>query len=143
MLNSIEEKCKGKNISTILKYIKNKTIDLNNDNIKYLLHYSISSKENQKSIEELIKYLITKKTLLNSIEFYDFLFTLCEQGKINLIKILLDNDIMINSQNEEGKTPMHIAVEKNNYPLVKLLMSYSPDLTLYTYNDFLTVYNYA
>ena len=50
---------------------------------------------------------------------------------------------MINSQNEEGKTPMHIAVEKNNYPLVKLLMSYSPDLTLYTYNDFLTVYNYA
>ena len=143
MLNSIEEKCKGKNISTILKYIKNKTIDLNNDNIKYLLHYSISSKENQKSIEELIKYLITKKTLLNSIVFYDFLFTLCEQGKINLIKILLDNDIMINSQNEEGKTPMHIAVEKNNYPLVKLLMSYSPDLTLYTYNDFLTVYNYA
>ena len=143
MLNSIEEKCKGKNISTIMKYIKNKTIDLNNDNIKYLLHYSISSKENQKSIEELIKYLITKKTLLNSIVFYDFLFTLCEQGKINLIKILLDNDIMINSQNEEGKTPMHIAVEKNNYPLVKLLMSYSPDLTLYTYNDFLTVYNYA
>jgi hypothetical protein len=143
MSNSIEEKCKGKNISTIMKYIKSKTIDLNNDNLKYLLHYSISSKENPKSVEELIKYLIGKKTILNSIIFYDFLFTLCEQGKINLVKIFLDNDLMINCQNEEGKTPMHIAVEKNNYPLVNLLMSYSPDLTLYTYNDFLTVYNYA
>ena len=143
MSNSIEEKCKGKNISSIMKFIKSKSIDLNDDNIKYLFLYSLSSKENPKSIEELIKYLMGKKTILNSVLFYDFLFKLCEQGKINLIKILLDNDIMINSQNEEGKTPMHIAVEKNNYPLVKLLMNYSPDLTLYTYNDFLTVYNYA
>ena len=143
MSNSIEEKCKGKSISAIMKYIKNKTIDLNDDNIKYLLHFCISSKENPKSIEELIKYLMGKKTILNSVIFYEFLFKSCEQGKINLTKILLDNDIMINCQNEDGKTPMHIAVEKNNYPLVKLLMSYSPDLTLYTYNDFLTVYNFA
>ena len=143
MSNSIEEKCKGKSISTIMKYIKNKAIDLNDDNIKYLLHYSISSKENPKSVEELIKFLISKKTILNSILFYDFLFILCEQGKINLVKIFLDNNIMINCQNEEGETPMHIAVEKNNFSLVKLLMNYSPDLTLYTYNDFLTVYNYA
>ena len=143
MSNSIEEKCKGKSISTIMKFIKNKSIDLNDDNIKYLFLYSLSSKENPKSIEELIKYLMGKKTILNSVLFYDFLFNLCEQGKINLIKILLDNGLMINCQNEEGKTPMHIAVEKSNYPLVKLLMSYSPDLTLYTYNDFLTVYNYA
>lgn len=143
MSNSIEEKCKGKNISTIMKYIKNKTIELNDNNIKYLLNYSISVKESPKSVEELIKILMGKKTILNSIIFYDFFFKLCEQGKINLIKIFLDKDIMINCQNEEGKTPMHIAVEKNNYTLAKLLMSYSPDLTLYTYNDFLTVYNYA
>lgn len=112
MSNSIEEKCKGKNISTIMKYIKNKTIELNDNNIKYLLNYSISVKENPKSVEELIKILMGKKTILNSIIFYDFFFTLCEQGKINLVKIFLDNDIMINCQNEEGKTPMHIAVEK-------------------------------
>lgn len=144
MSKSIEKKIKGKNISTIIEEIMNNKINLNNiDDLEYILFYTLNFKENDKLTEELIKLLISKKTTLNSFVFYDFLFKLCELEKLNLIKILLDNELIINCQNEKGETPMHIAIKKNNYPLVNLLMKYSPDLNLCTYKDFLTVYSYA
>ena len=124
----------------IKKLIISKNIDTSdNDNIKQLLSLTLIKNKNS---DDLLKFLISKKTPLNSVVFYEFLYDLCEKGKNNLIKILLDNDIIVNCQNDEGETPLHIAIRQKNYNLIKLLLEYSPDLTLCTYKNSLNCYNY-
>ena len=142
---TIEEICCSNQLTkeSLKLLIDEKTININNnDNLKYLLLLTLKSGTKTKNNEEILKYLLSKKTPLNSIIFYDYLYQSCELGKTNLVKILLDNDIIINCQNDEGETPLHIAIRTKNINLVKLLMEYSPDLTLCTYQNSLSVYNY-
>jgi hypothetical protein len=51
--------------------------------------------------------------------------------------------LSINYQNELGETPMHIAITKKDIKLMKLLMEFNPILTIKTYKNNLTCYNYA
>jgi hypothetical protein len=62
---------------------------------------------------------------------------------LNNIKILLENGININCQNNKGETPLHIAILKKNIELINILVRYEPDTNLSTYEDNLTVKNYA
>ena len=142
---TIEEICCSNQLTkeSIKSLIEEKTININNnDNLKYLLLLTLKSGIIIKNSEEILKYLLSKKTPLNSIIFYDYLYQSCELGKTNLVKILLENDIIVNCQNDEGETPLHIAIRIKNINLIKLLMEYSPDLTLCTYQNSLNVYDY-
>ena len=142
---TIEEICCSNQLSkdSLQLLIDEKTINIkNNENLRYLLSLTLKPGTLRKNNEEILKYLLSKKTPLNSIIFYDYLYQTCELGKTNLVKILLDNDIIINCQNDEGETPLHIAIRTKNLNLIKLLMEYSPDLTLCTYDNSLNVYNY-
>jgi ankyrin repeat protein len=55
----------------------------------------------------------------------------------------LDNNLDINSRNELGETPLHIAVAKNDIELIKLLVEYEPKTNIGTYKDNLTAVDYA
>ena len=87
----------------------------------------------------LLKYL-SPNTL--SI-FTEFFFQSCELGSLNIVRILLENDLDVNSQNNLGETPLHIAVAKNDIELIKLLIEYNPKTNIATYKDGLTAMNYA
>ena len=50
--------------------------------------------------------------------------------KIDLVKLLLKNDANPNITNEDGLTPFHIAVLKQNITIVKILLKYGSNPNL-------------
>lgn len=52
-----------------------------------------------------------------------------EKGKTNLVKKLLESDsLLVNSQDNDGYTPLHRACYNNNTELTDLLLSYRADV---------------
>ena len=141
-INNEEEKDEFYN--TIKKFMITNKINLNNnDHLKYML--SLTLKKDQKDIDfqYLLRYLLTYRTEENNYIFYEFFFHCCEFGKLNYISFLLNNQISVNAQNENGETPMHIAIAKRDINLIKLLIEYNPNLLISTFKDKLNCYNYA
>ena len=79
----------------------------------------------------------------NESIFYEYLFQSCELGKLNNVKILLDNGLSVNCQNDLGETPLHIAIAKNDLELINLLIKYEPNTNLSTDKDEFTALSYA
>jgi hypothetical protein len=79
----------------------------------------------------------------NESLFYENFFHSCELGKISNIKILLENGLNVNYQNDLGETPLHIAISKNDIELIKILIDYEPDTSLSTDKEAYTALNYA
>ena len=132
------------NCETIKKLLKAQNLyPDNNNHLKYLLSITLKKEQNNFDFQYLLSFLLTFKTEDNINIFYDYFFHCCELGKINYITLLLNNHLSVNFQNELGETPMHIAITKKDIKLMKLLMEYNPVLTIKTYKDNLTCYNYA
>ena len=57
---------------------------------------------------------------------FDMLYKACEQGKLELVQLLLENtpDFDQNECNSEGKTPLWVASEKNHTEIVTLILEY-------------------
>jgi hypothetical protein len=126
----------------IKKYIKEKNLNPKQpDDLKTLLSLNINHKKF--SYENLLDFLLQYLNKSNESIFCDHLLESCEKGKLNNIKILLENGININCQNNKGETPLHIAILKKNIELINILVRYEPDTNLSTYEDNLTVKNYA
>lgn len=130
--NSIKILLKGKNLNP------EKTSDL-----KALLNLTLNPEIKKFNFEYLLNFLLKYINPQNEHLFYDYFFQSCELGKLSYVKILLENNIDINCQNELGETPLHIAVSKIDIELFKLLLNYEPNITLATYKDNLTAMNYA
>jgi hypothetical protein len=111
------------------------------DDLKSLLSLNINNKKF--SYENLLDFLLQYLNKSNESIFCDHLLESCEKGKLNNIKILLENGININCQNNKGETPLHIAILKKDIELINILVRYEPDTNLSTYEDNLTVKNYA
>ena len=111
------------------------------DDLKILLSLNINHKKF--TYENLLNFLLQYLNKSNEIIFCNHLLESCEQGKLNNVKILLENGININCQNKIGETPLHIAIFKKDIELIKVLVRYDPDITLSTYKDNLTVKKYA
>ena len=132
------------NCETIKKLLKAQNLyPDNNNHLKYLLSITLKKEQNNFDFQYLLSFLLTFKTEDNINIFYDYFFHCCELGKINYITLLLNNHLSVNFQNELGETPMHIAITKKDIKLMKLLMEYNPVLTIKTYKDNMTCYNYA
>ena len=132
--------------ASIIKLLKEKNLNPKRaEDLKYLLSLSLFPKINKYkfNFHSLISLLLKYKTAKNETIFYDFFFQSCELGKINNVKILLDNNLDINKQNELGETPLHIAVAKNDEELVKLIIKHEPRTDLVTNKDGFSVRNYA
>jgi len=126
----------------IKKYIKEKNLNPKQpDDLKTLL--SLNIKHKKFSNESLLDFLLQYLNKSNESIFCNHLLESCEKGKLNNIKILLENGININCQNNKGETPLHIAILKKDIELINILVRYEPDTNLSTYIDNLTVKNYA
>ncbi|WP_264723490.1 ankyrin repeat domain-containing protein [Wolbachia endosymbiont (group A) of Cheilosia soror] len=67
---------------------------------------------------EIVNYLITKQDKYgNTILHYA-----AEEGNLNLVELLLDNNTHISVKNSDGWIPLHLAVKEGKLDVVELLM---------------------
>ena len=146
--NSFKENKKEiQNFSSIKSLLQEKNLNPKEINdLKYLLSLTINPDLKRFKLFNidcllifLLKYLSPNTLLI----FTEFFFQSCELGSLNIVRILLENDLDVNSQNNLGETPLHIAVAKNDIELIKLLIEYNPKTNIATYKDGLTAVNYA
>ena len=129
---------------SIKKLLKEKNLNPEQPNdLKYLLSLTLRPKIKKFNFEYLLLFLLKYLNQANESIFYEYFFQSCELGKINNVKILLENGLSVNCQNNLGETPLHIAISKNDIELIKLLIKYEPYTNLTTDKDNLTVMNYA
>ena len=130
--------------NTIKKLLKQKNLNpKNSQDLKYLLSLTLRPGIKEINFEYLLTFLLKYLNSTNKSIFYEYFFQTCELGKLNSVKILLENGISVNCQNDLGETPLHIAISKNDIELIKLLIKYDPNTNLKTDKDGLTVLNYA
>ena len=146
--NSFKENKKEiQNYSNIKSLLKEKNLNPKEINdLKYLLSLTINpdlKRFNLFKMDCLLIFLLKYLSSNTLSIFNEFFFQSCELGSLNIVRILLENDFDINSQNNLGETPLHIAVAKNDIELIKLLIEYNPKTNIATYKDGLTVMNYA
>lgn len=143
--NSFKKTSKENEIFTnIISLLKEKNLNPKKTNdLKYLLSLTINPSIKSFNLEYLLLFLLRYLNSENEPIFYENFFQSCEIGKLQNVKILLENGIDINCQNELGETPLHIAVAKNDIDLINLLIKYDPDTSIITYKDNFTVLNYA
>ena len=146
--NSFKENKKEiQNYSNIKSLLKEKNLNPKEINdLKYLLSLTINpdlKRFNLFKMDCLLIFLLKYLSSNTLSIFTEFFFQSCELGSLNIVRILLENDLDINSQNNLGETPLHIAVAKNDIELIKLLIEYNPKTNIATYKDGLTVMNYA
>ena len=146
--NSFKSKSKEiHNFSGIKELLKEKNLNPKKiSDLKYLLSLTINPDLKKNSLFKFDCLLLFLLNYLNNDTlsiFTEFLFQSCELGSSSIVQILLENNLDINSRNELGETPLHIAIAKNDIELIKLLMEYEPKTNIGTYKDNLTAVKYA
>ena len=146
--NSFKRKSKEiHNFSGIKELLKEKNLNPKKiSDLKYLLSLTINPDLKKNSLFKFDCLLLFLLNYLNNDTlsiFTEFLFQSCELGSLSIVQILLENNLDINSRNELGETPLHIAIAKNDIELIKLLMEYDPKTNIGTYKDNLTAVKYA
>ena len=146
--NSFKENKKEiQNFSSIKSLLQEKNLNPKEINdLKYLLSLTINpdlKRFKSFNIDCLLIFLLKYLSPNTLSIFTEFFFQSCELGSLNIVRILLENDLDVNSQNNLGETPLHIAVAKNDIELIKLLTEYNPKTNIATYKDGLTAVNYA
>ena len=135
------------NFSSIKSLLQEKNLNPKEINdLKYLLSLTINpdlKRFKLFNIDCLLIFLLKYLSPNTLSIFTEFFFQSCELGSLNIVRILLENDLDVNSQNNLGETPLHIAVAKNDIELIKLLTEYNPKTNIATYKDGLTAVNYA
>ena len=141
--------CKGdkkeyEDYNTIKKLLKQKNLNpKKSKDLKYLLSLTLRQSIKEFNFDYLLLFLLKYLNSNNKLIFYEYFFQTCELGKLNSVKILLENGINVNCQNDLGETPLHIAISKNDIELIKLLIKYEPNTNIKTDKEGLTVLNYA
>ena len=135
------------NFSSIKSLLQEKNLNPKEINdLKYLLSLTINpdlKRFKLFNIDCLLIFLLKYLSPNTLSIFTEFFFQSCELGSLNIVRILLENDLDVNSQNNLGETPLHVAVAKNDIELIKLLIEYNPKTNIATYKDGLTAVNYA
>ena len=131
-------------LEIIEKLVETNKINLNDPlTLSYLLSLTIKPKKTSTNNINLLLYLYKFFSKRNENIFKEFAFQASELGKEKILKIILENKFHINSQNELGETLLHVAIAKSDIKLINLLLKYSPNKDIKTYNDNLTVFDYA
>ena len=131
-------------LEIIEKLVETNKINLNDPlTLSYLLSLTIKPKKTSTNNINLLLYLYKFFSKRNENIFKEFAFQASELGKEKILKIILENKFNINSQNELGETLLHVAIAKSDIKLINLLLKYSPNKNIKTYNDNLTVFDYA
>jgi len=117
--------------------------DIRDNNNNIALHYAIKYK-NKTFIEDLLKYesntLFADNTGNNS-----FHLSILSRD-IEIIKLILkhsEKTIIINSRTDNGKTPLHYAVNLQEIKIVKLLLENGANIDLQDYEHEYNILHYA
>ena len=138
------EKKENEEYNSIKKLLKQKNLNpKKSKDLKYLLSLTLRPAIKDFNFDYLLTFLLKYLNSTNKSIFYEYFFQTCELGKLNSVKILLENGLSVNCQNDLGETPLHIAISKNDIELIQLLIKYEPNTYLTTDKDKLTVLNYA
>ncbi|KAG4100463.1 ankyrin [Neocallimastix lanati (nom. inval.)] len=106
----------------------------NEDMVSYFLnHHASIQAVNEKII--IIDSLIINKRIKN----YYFSSSI-EETKYNILEMLLNYGLDVNSADIEGKLPIDYAIEKNNKEVLKLLLNYNANIN-YLNNDISLIKN--
>ena len=139
-----EDSKEDEQFNGIKKLLNDKNLNpYNPKDLKYLLSLTMRTDIEMYNFEYLLRYLMKYFNDKNESLFYENFFHSCELGKKSNIKILLENGLNVNYQNDLGETPLHIAIAKNDIELIKILIEYEPDTSLSTDKDGFTAVNYA
>ena len=96
--------------------------------------------------QHMLAYIlaVTSQHKEYDILYTHFMFKCCEHGKRELLNTLLrsKSNVDINSQNDNGDTPLHVVCYKGTVDCVKEVMKYHP-LKHIKNNNGLTAYDYA
>lgn len=83
-------------------------------------------------IEEAIEdrnIQLLKKALAQEVDISEFniIFFILEDYDVNFIQLLIENNIQLDLSDQNGSTPLHVAVELHNIEIVKLLLKFKVD----------------
>ena len=114
--------CKDKNF-TVIKYLltnHNVTVNLLYEDDNTPLHYIIWRNKRTKILDTLFQG--------SSYKIHSYSKPPSDQPRTHPVcKILIEDSSLINFQDDEGNTPLHLAAEYENEDLIKFLMSYEAD----------------
>ena len=111
-----KENKKKKYINIINKLLKKSDIDFNLTDLKgnSVLSYVIQNKN-----KNILEYLLDKKIQISSTDAINLLFWASRNGYINIVMSLIKrHNVSINTQDEQGNTPLIIATQNNHYSFV-------------------------
>ena len=142
--NNKEELRESEHCKTIKKLLKDRNLNpKKTKDLKDLLSLTLNDENKNFNYDYLLYFLLKYINPENEKIFYEYFFQSFELDEINNIKVLLDNGLKVNCQNDLGETPLHIAISKNDIELIQLLIKYEPNTNLVTHKDGLTAMNYA
>jgi len=123
--------CKSGNIE-LIEYLLNSGLDINQ---QIFLGYTplFYAVENNK--KDAVEYLIKKNADINAkVKFWYYktinrtvLHIACDKGYYDIVKLLLDNNINLITEEEEAN-PLHYACQAGNVEIVKLLLERGFDI---------------
>ncbi|MEN9406481.1 MAG: hypothetical protein RLZ12_765 [Bacillota bacterium] len=121
-------------IRAIEALIANDKTDVNvqNDYQETPLHYAAQCCPSRSATEIVKKLLATKKVVINAKDWLDDtpLHIASNEGRTDIVAVLLDNSTNVNERNNSQKTPLHLAASKGYADIVAKLLAKGADYTL-------------
>lgn len=63
------------------------------------------------------------------------MFIACQEGHVNIVKLLLDNKADIDKFNDKGMSPLFVACQENHQSVIQLLLNNKADINKLTNNE--------
>jgi hypothetical protein len=128
------------NLSNIIQIMNNKTTEQNkkdiDKNYKNLLLAAKNGEEDKfleifKQIEKNLCFPELVNINYKDEKGYTALHYACDEGKLKIVEILLDEDCDPNIKNNEKETPLHLASKKGYFDICKILIENGAVLNTY------------
>ena len=74
------------------------------------------------------RYLLTRGAVLDKDIHKEYLFKSAEQGKLEVLKFLIENGFDINCKDEQGETPIFKAISSKCFGVTKFLFEHNASL---------------
>ena len=102
--------------------------DIQDKNDETPLHILCKQYGNAKLVELLFEF--DAEPILEDVRGNTLLHNACLRGDPNCVRVLLDYDVIRNSKNKDGKTPLRVAIERRNKKCARIMKGHLSDLEM-------------
>ena len=102
--------------------------DIQDKNDETPLHILCKQYGNTKLVELLFEF--DAEPILEDVRGNTLLHNACLRGDPNCVRVLLDYDVIRNSKNKDGKTPLRVAIERRNKKCARIMKGHLSDLEM-------------